>query len=114
MRQIKELENNLCFEEIKEIYNRGNRLLVSFFKETLLGHIDTVGDISLKSLKDPFILKEGKIFAKEGRSFIIETVFLYKTSTVVVILPFEDRELPLYKRYTDRSVLADSISEVTI
>lgn len=123
MKIVRELENNLSIEKIKEIYNRGNKLLAEFIDDE---------DISVQYLRELENFDIGKVKVKEGffvesdcvlisgnSKIIIEEVVevAYPLRSIAIVKPFIGEYSYLYLDYylyNDNGIIATKLYEVKV
>lgn len=114
---IKELKKDEDLSVIESVYDKGNKIALSFNKDTLVGYENTVcydDEYKSNKLKDEYIVKNGAIYIKACKIVVIDKIQRDTSGVLAYIYPYEDTSLLTYFLYDDDGVIADSVAEVSI
>lgn len=120
MKIIRGLSKKTDLKEIKQIYEKGHKLAVSYAKGTILTFADCIVDSESEDsllivedvkVKDCFVLENGILYAKEGELVVIDSVVQDK---VGIIAECEVAEKAGRKFFGSYLLLEDGVEEMII
>lgn len=118
MKIVRELENNVDYSIIKEIYEKGNKVALSYKENTSLGFENTIyydkEGFRFEVLKDEFIIEKGEVFAKENNLIVIDKVVSDKCGDLGIISPYFDTGELSFMLYNDDGIIANNVYEVEL
>lgn len=125
MKIVKILGNSPSLKEVKEIYEKGNKIALSFLEDTALGEECSIfppeGKEGYKAgtLKDEFYFGERKmLYAKKNTPIVIEKIVEGKLCDLAYVNPYGDEAELEFLLFDDllngTYVMSDMVYEVEL